>query len=159
MMNKSESTTCETCHEYLDGWKRAKADYANLQKEVEKEREALRAYANEHLLQNILPAVDQYDVALKHTPDIKNCPEAEQKQLKNWLIGLHAVRDILARAFESVGLTSVREDGEFDPEIHEAVKEEPSASPDGTIISVEQSGWTFNGKVLRPAKVTVSKKS
>ncbi|MCR4279039.1 MAG: nucleotide exchange factor GrpE [bacterium] len=148
---------CQKCEEYLEGWKRAKADYSNLQKTVEHERGELRKYATEDLLQAILPAIDQYDVALQFTPDIQNLPEDQKSVFKNWLIGIHAVRDIWERTFESIGLTTVREEGAFDPEMHEAVKEEDSDLKPGTILSVQQKGWKLKDKLLRPAKVTISK--
>lgn len=145
------------CEEYLAGWKRAQADYANFKKDMEKERVEIYKYANEHLASDILPAIDQFETAISFTPDISALPDQEQEKLKNWLVGLHAVRDIWEQVFQTVGLSKVRETGEFDPEIHEAVKEEESEQESGTIISVQLSGWKLKDKLLRPAKVIISK--
>lgn len=147
----------DNAEEYLAGWKRAQADYANLKKETERERTEFVKYANENLLQEILPAIDQYDVALSHTPDVSGLPEEEQKKLKNWIIGLHAVKALWENAFQSVGLERVRTDGAFDPQIHDAVgREAHETVPKGDIVRATQDGWTLNGKLLRPAKVIIS---
>lgn len=145
--------------EYLSGWKRAQADYANLKKEHEREKLEYAKYANERLLDALLPAVDQYETALRYTPDITTLPDDEQKKLKNWIIGLHAVKSLWEGVFQSIGLEKVRVTGEFDPQLHEAVGEEPSGSLAGQIVRIEQDGWSLNGKLLRPAKVIVSTQS
>jgi molecular chaperone GrpE len=155
-MKDKERHACATCEEYLNGWKRAQADYANLQKDMEKERTALRTYANEDLLHDVLPAIDQYDTALRHAPDLSTVPEPDKSRLENWLVGIRAVREIWEQAFDAIGLKTVRTDGEFDPEIHEAVNEEESDGKPGTILSVQQAGWMLKDKLLRPAKVVVS---
>lgn len=143
--------------EYLEGWKRAQADYANLKKETERERMEFVKYANERLLHDLLPAVDQYETALSFTPDISALPEDEQKKLKNWIIGLHAVKALLENTLQSVGLERVRVEGAFDPQIHEAVGREARESvAKGDIVTVAQDGWTLHGKLLRPAKVIIA---
>jgi molecular chaperone GrpE len=148
------------CEEYLAGWKRAQADYANLQKETEREKREFAKYANEKLLDNLLPAIDQYETALAFTPDLSALPEDEQKRLKNWIIGLHAVRSLWEVAFDSIGLKKVQATGGFDPQIHEVVGEEVSTDvPPGEIVRIAQNGWMLNEKLLRPAKVIVSKES
>ncbi len=157
MTSGNDTEKCAECQEYLEGWKRAKADYANLQHEMEKERSRLRKYANEDLLAKILPAIDQYSVAMNYAPDFSKLPDDAKKTFENWMVGLGAVRDIWERAFESAGLQKVREEGEFDPEIHEAVQEEESADvPAGNIIRTQESGWMLHDKLIRPAKVTIS---
>jgi molecular chaperone GrpE len=143
--------------EYLAGWKRAKADYENLAKETERRTQNLVKFANENLLSAIIPIIDQFELALEHTPDITEFSEAEQKRLKNWIIGLHAVKAIWEAAFREMGLEQVATDGAFDPSVHEAVSREASEIvPTEHIIRVEQPGYLLNGKLLRPAKVVVS---
>lgn len=152
-----QSEDCSQCREYLEGWKRANADYANLQKHMRDERAAVRRDATEDVLAAILPAVDQYDVALRHAPDLEDIPAGARQSLANWMIGIRAVRDIWERAFDALGLSKVREEGPFDPEIHEAVSEEASPENTGVILSVQQSGWKLNDKLIRPARVVISK--
>jgi len=153
-----ESDACLQCDEFLAGWKRCKADYENLVKETEKKRTETVKYANEQLLTLLLPAIDQYETALAFTPDVSALPDDAQKTLKNWIIGLHAVRDLWEAAFDQIGLRKVPAEGPFDPAIHEAVDEEASESvPTGHVIRVTQDGWKIHDRLLCPAKVIVAK--
>ncbi|MFA5935241.1 MAG: nucleotide exchange factor GrpE [Patescibacteria group bacterium] len=145
--------------EYLAGWKRAQADYANLKKESEREKQEFAKYANERLLESLLPAIDQYETALSFTPDLVGLPEDEQKKFKNWIIGLHAVRALWESAFQAIGLEKVEGTGMFDPNLHEAVSEEAGDGEAGRIVRTVQDGWKLNGKLIRPAKVVITKES
>lgn len=145
------------CDEYLAGWKRAQADYANLKKDTEKERAEFVKYANAKLLDALLPAIDQLEKALNFSPDISSLPEEEGNKIGAWINGVKAVKALWDNAFQSIGLIRVETTGEFDPKIHEAVSQKPSASvPKGHIISVEQDGWHLRDRLLRSAKVVVS---
>lgn len=156
--DQAECPDCETCAEYLNGWKRAQADYQNLQKQSEKEREDFRKYANESLLSDLIGVLDQFHLAMKFMPSMDDLPTEAQKNWKNWRVGVEAVKmkwDELASAH---GLSEVPAEGAFDPMVHEAVEERESESaPAGEIIEVIQSGWKLHDKLLRPAKVIVAK--
>ncbi|MCI0478968.1 nucleotide exchange factor GrpE [Candidatus Uhrbacteria bacterium] len=148
---------CTQCAEYLDGWKRCKADYENLIKETERRRTETVAYANEELLTVLLPAIDQYETALAFTPDVGDLPEDARKRLKNWIIGLHAVRDLWEHAFRLIGLEKVPTDGAFDPAMHEAIERiEQAGIPPGHIVKTVTAGWKLREKLLRPAAVVVA---
>lgn len=82
------------CDEYLAGWKRAQADYANLEREMERERGSSMKYANERLLEDLLPAIDQFETALLYTPSVSSLSEEEAKRFAVWMNGLHAVRSL-----------------------------------------------------------------
>jgi len=154
-----DGAQCEQCKcdEYLNGWKRAQADYANLKKEYEKARFEIVANANEQLLYELLPAVDQFETALQHLPDVSNLPDDEKKKMQNWFIGIKAVKQLWEQTFKDIGLENVETDGEFDPAKHEAVgQEEDSEKPDHSILRVTQNGWKLKGKLLRPAKVIIN---
>jgi molecular chaperone GrpE len=148
---------CKKCDEYLEGWKRAQADYQNLKKDSEREKIAFAKYANERLLSNLLPALDQFDLALRHLPDTSDLPEEERKKWENWLVGMKAVGSLWEQAAKEAGLERIPADGSFDPSIHEAVSEEASEEKEsGSILRVIQEGWMLHGKVLRPTKVVVA---
>lgn len=149
--------TCPSCSDYLSGWKRAQADYANLKKEVEREKTEFSKYANERLLSSLLPAIDQYEIALNHVPETSALEVDERKRIENWIIGVKAVRGLWENAFQEIGLEQVPTDGTFDPLVHEAAGEEESDEPEHNIIRVVQNGWRLNGKLLRPAKVILSR--
>ncbi|MFA5185542.1 MAG: nucleotide exchange factor GrpE [Patescibacteria group bacterium] len=156
--NDDVNGECGKCAEYLSGWKRAQADYANLKRETDKEKAEFAMYANERLLERLLPAIDQFETALAFTPDTSNLPEDDKKKLTNWITGLQAVRGSWETVFKDIGLEKVPTDGAFDPLIHEAMAHEPSETvEEGNVVRSIQSGWRLNGKLLRPARVSVSK--
>ena len=148
---------CAKCADYLAGWKRAQADYANLKRESELARSNFSKYANERLIDSLLPGIDQYDMAMRFVPDVSSIDEASRKPLDNWLTGLKAVRSSWESAFQEIGLEKVPTDGNFDPLLHEAVAEEESELPASKIVRVMQDGWRLNGKLLRPARVIIAK--
>ena len=153
-----QNVHCEQCDDYLAGWKRAQADYANLRKDTEREKAEFAKFANERLLSSLLPAIDQYEMALDFTPDLTDTSQEGQKKLINWIAGLKAVRIGWESAFKDIGLEQVSTDGTFDPLMHEAVgEEEADGKSSGEIVRCMQSGWRLNGKLLRPAKVILAK--
>ena len=146
------------CEEYLDGWKRAKADYENLQKETEEKRKEFTEWAKKDCLLRLLPAIDQYEVALHFTPELDLQSGKDQKAFDNWMIGLEAVRSLWQEAAHELGLEKISTKGKLDQEIHEAVGEEKSNNvPSGEIIRTTVNGYRINGKVIRCAKVIISK--
>ena len=155
---EQESDKCAQCADYLAGWKRAQADYANLKRDTEKEKAEFASYANQHLLDKLLPAIDQFETALAHAPDITQLPDDQRSGFKTWFDGLNAVKSSWEATFRDIGLEKVQTDGEFDPLIHEAVAHEVSNEmADGYILKTVQTGWRLNGKLLRPARVIVAK--
>lgn len=142
------------CDEYLSGWKRAQADYQNLMKDVERQKSEYAKYANERLLTDLLPALDQFRLALQHVP----AEGSDQKTWDNWLIGVRAVQSLWEQAAKVQGLERISTDGAFDPQKHEAAgTEEAEGKESGSIIKVIQDGWMLNGKIIRPARVIISK--
>lgn len=151
---------CAKCAEYLDGWKRAQADYQNLQKQTQKERDDFRKYANENLLSDLITVLDQFNLAMKFMPALDTIPEAEQKSWKNWRIGVEAVKMKWDELAAEHHLSEVDTTGAFDPAIHEAVEErEDETVEPGNIIEVVETGWKLHDKLIRPAKVIIANKA
>lgn len=152
-----EQNNCEKCDDYLSGWKRAQADYQNLKKESDREKAEFAKYANERLLSELLPAIDQYNLALTYIPDMTSLSPEEKKKYENWLVGIKAVKSLWDQAAQSVGLTRISVDGPFDPQLHDAAGTEAAeGSEPGSILRVIQDGWSLHGKVLRPARVIIT---
>ncbi len=136
-----------------DKYKRALADYQNLLKQTAKEKEEFAKYANEALIEQILPVYDHLKMALEHannTPvDAKNVVEGVQhivKQFKGTL--------------EKFGVKEIKTIGQkFDHNLMEAVSDEPTedANLDHTVAKQIKGGYTLNGKVIVPARVAVYK--
>lgn len=153
----NEQTDCAKCSDYLDGWKRAQADYQNLQKQTERDRVDFRKYATQSLLEDLIPVLDQFDLAMKFMPSIEPLPPDERAAWKNWRIGVEAVKMKWDELAKEQHLAPVETDGAFNPELHEAVeeREDASAKP-GDIIEVVEPGWKLYDKVIRPAKVIIA---
>jgi molecular chaperone GrpE len=144
--------------EYLEGWRRAKADYENLVRETERKRTEFGDWAVERVLAQLIPALDQYEIALRFTPKLDGIPDDQRRPFENWIVGLEAVRSLWWDEAKGLGLEMIRTTGAFDPAIHEAVGEEMSdVIPPGEIIRATMNGYALKGKLIRPAKVIVSK--
>lgn len=143
--------------EYLAGWKRAQADYQNLKRETDQQKADFAKYANERLLEELLPAIDQYAMVLKYQPSTEGMTDDQRKQWDNWLIGVKAVWSNWEHVMQMTGLKLIPADKVFDPQLHEAVgTESAEGKASGEIIRITQEGWMLNGKVLRPAKVIIA---
>ncbi len=159
--NINEELTTENwqlkADEYLAGWKRAQADYQNLKKESEREKAEFAKFANERLLSDLLPAIDQFNLALSFIPDTATLSEDEKKKWDNWLVGVKAVKSLWDHAAQNTGLSKIPVDGAFDPMLHDAAGTETvEGKESGTIVRVVQDGWSLHGKVLRPARVIIT---
>lgn len=136
--------------DYLNGWKRAKADYLNLRKEVDKEKGELIAMANAGLLLELLPIYDHFKLALSHAP--------ESAKDQEWVKGLEHIRRQFQDLLKRLNVEEVKTVGEpFNPEEHEAVGSEKrdGAAPD-TILEEVKPGYRLAGRLLQPAKVKVA---
>jgi molecular chaperone GrpE len=137
--------------EYLDGWRRAQAEFSNYKKRQRAEQAKIRELANANLLRKLLPVLDDFDRA------IATMPEGVQKL--SWSQGLLMVRRKLEAILESEGVEPIETEGEsFDPNYHEAVThEELKGYEEGEIIGEVQKGYALGDRVLRPALVRVAK--
>ena len=136
--------------EYKDLYLRAAADLDNYRKRTAREREDLVCFANERLVHDLLPILDNLDRALE--------AEEPTPATMSILEGVRMVTDQLKGVLEKCGLESLSPVGEsFDPNIHEAIGVLPSQHhEEGTVINELQRGYTFRGKVVRPSMVHVS---
>ena len=138
--------------ENLDGWQRARAEFANYKRRVEAERTELAASAGADALKRVLPAVDDFERAVQTLPeDLKDKP---------WINGVLMVQRKLNAALEQSGITPiVVNPGEaFDPNVHEAVTHEDSDQfGSEQIIGEVQRGYKLGDRVLRPAMVRVAR--
>ena len=154
----SDAASCVQCETYLSGWKRAQADYQNLKRQSDQERTEFAKYANERLLGELLPAIDQFGLALAYIPSTESLPEEQRKVWENWLNGVRAVGTLWNGMTDSIGLERIPTDGLFNPTLHDAAGEEVAEGKEsGMIQKVLQEGWLLHGKVLRPARVILVK--
>lgn len=138
--------------EYLDQWKRARAEFANFKKRNEKEREELLNFANSILIAKLLPILDDFERALKTIPD--------KIYTLTWVEGIFLIHRKLQAILEQEGVSEIEaEMGKaFDPTIHEAVVHEESEEyKEGQIVDILQKGYKLHDRVVRPTLVKVAK--
>ena len=133
--------------ENLDRWQRTFAEFDNYRKRTEKEMADFRKFANSGLVTELLNVVDDLGRALESAPDAES-PLA---------VGVKAVRGNLVKILEAQGVSEVPTDKGFDPNMHEALML-VDGEEDNKIAQVYQKGYMMNGRVLRFAKVVVTKK-
>jgi molecular chaperone GrpE len=133
--------------ENLDRWQRTFAEFDNYRKRTEKEMADFRKFANSGLVTELLNVVDDLGRALESAPD----PES------SLAVGVKAVRGNLVKILEAQGVSEVPTDKGFDPNMHEALMV-VEGEEDDKIAQVYQKGYMMNGRVLRFAKVVVTKK-
>lgn len=136
--------------EYLDGWKRAKADLINYKKDEAKRFEAIVKFSNEALIGELINVLDSFDLAL-----VALEVEEDKKTQKGLYLIRQQLEDILRQNSLERIIVSVGQP--FDPGLQEAVATIESDKPSGTIIEEVERGYLLNGRLIRPARVKVSK--
>jgi len=126
---------------------RLAADFDNYKKRVARERQELVTLANERLVKELLPILDDLERALVAAA------EHEEARLEE---GVRLVRRELGALLERNGVREIDTDGAFDPNVHEALLVQPSEADEGSVIDVVQKGYTLGGRVVRPARVVVA---
>lgn len=129
---------------------RMAAEMDNFKKRLNREHQEQMRYAAEKVLSDLLPALDNLDMAIQYGSTHEAC--------KNMMQGIEMTRKQLLEAVNKNGLVSVGEDGEeFNPAIHEAIgMEVREGLPKGSVSRVMQRGYKLNDRLLRPAKVMVN---
>lgn len=128
---------------------RAVAEQQNITRRRRQEMDSSIQFAQESLVRDLLPVLDDFDRALgamegKVEPSIRD--------------GLSLVADRLVRILKAQGLETIRPEGDpFDPSVHEAVAQRPvQGTKEGTVVDLVEPGYRFRGRLLRPAKVVVA---
>ncbi|HNZ86432.1 MAG TPA: nucleotide exchange factor GrpE [bacterium] len=137
--------------EYLNGWKRAQADFENYKKQTEKRIKDVIEFGNAEMILELLPLFSHFNSALTHVK--------EEDRQQGWFIGLEHIKKLWMDFFEKFGINQIKTIGEqFDHNKHEAVDfEELADCNDNEILTEVTPGFELNGKVIQPAKVIVCK--
>lgn len=139
----------------LDKWKdvaaRAQADLDNFRKRMAREKSEAIQYANRNLLEQLLPVIDNFEMGLKAA----SVSEGDSSVI---LQGMSMVFKQIGDFLTDQGVEIIASDGlVFDPNMHEALKQEPSATvPEGHIIYTMRRGYRLKERILRAANVVVS---
>lgn len=150
LQKELEEATAQAA-EYLDGWQRARADFANYKKRVEREQAQVYQTAAGNIIKRFLEVADDLERALKNRP--------QDGDGAAWAGGVELVYRKVLTILESQGVKPMGAPGQlFDPNFHEAVSSEESDQfQSGQIIEVLQPGYMLGDRVLRPAMVRVAR--
>lgn len=145
-------TELQTLKEQLESvdakFKRALADYQNLEKRIADGRSELSTWATSELLKKLLLVLNYYDQALSGVSD--------EERESGWFKGVEMATVQFRNVLKEEGLEEIDTNGDFDHELHEAV--DTSEGEDGKILKVLEKGYKLHGKVLKPSRVVVGKK-
>jgi molecular chaperone GrpE len=132
-----------------DRYLRAAADLENMRKRQKREIEDAKFDAKNKILKEMLPVVDNLERAIEHASQAGTNPIVE---------GVQLVLRQFTTAFERLEVTGVEAMGQpFDPNLHEAISQQESDQPPGTVVQVLQRGYRSGERLLRPALVVVAK--
>ena len=150
LLGVDQEQICRRCQELEEQHLRTLAEMDNFKKRLTREKEEQARYAAEAVLADILPALDNFDLALAYGRN--------NDAYKDLMTGLELAQKSLLETLARHGLAQVGEVGDaFNPEVHEALTQEPNAEiPAGHISQIFQKGYTLKGRIVRPAKVIVS---
>ncbi|HYE32954.1 MAG TPA: nucleotide exchange factor GrpE [Methylomirabilota bacterium] len=133
---------------------RVSADFDNFKKRAARERLDAIKYANESLLERLVPVLDTFDMAIQAV----NAPQgASMEALKT---GVTMIYTQLKSTLTDAGLEELNVAGQkFDPNLHEAVSQQESAeAEEGSVLQQLRKGYRLQGRLIRPATVIVAKK-
>lgn len=135
---------------------RLMAEFQNFKRRSAKEKTDIHAFANERIVNDLLPVLDNFERALGQEAEA-----SENEELKNYAKGMELIFEQLKGALEKAGVKEIEALGEdFDPNVHNAVMtEQTDEYEDGKISKVMQKGYKLNDRVVRPSMVAVNKKS
>ena len=137
--------------EYLAGWQRSRADFLNYKKEEAVKIGEILKYANEDLVLEILPILDSFDLVEKQLP--------ENLHNNEYIKGIFQIKNQLKNFLKNQKIEEIQTVGEkFDPNFQEVVEEVTVEDKEsGIVVEETQRGYVMNGKLLRPARVKISK--
>ena len=135
--------------ELLDRFQRAQAEFENIRKRLERERQELRDYSAMETIESLLPIVDDFERA--------SSAEGVDPEVAK---GLQMIRQRIIDVFERAGLQEIECGGKFDPHLHQAVDRAPveSEEEDHDVLETYQKGYKFKDRLLRAAMVKVAVK-
>jgi molecular chaperone GrpE len=130
---------------------RAQAEFENARRRLEKDKIDFLKYANEGLILELLPILDNLDIAEKHIKEAKDFKAVQE--------GVDIIQLQMQAFLKDIGLERIKTVGEkFDPHLHDPVEtEDAKDKDDGLIVAELKPGYKFSGKLLRPAMVKIIK--
>ena len=137
---------------FYDKYLRAQAEFENARKRIEKDKADSLKYANECFVLDFLPIIDSLEISEKHIKEAKDFLAVQE--------GVDMIHVLIQKFLKDIGVEKIKTVGEkFDPHFHEAVETvDLKDKEEGMIVEELKPGYTFNGKLLRPASVRIVKR-
>ena len=142
--------------DWKDKFLRVHADFENSKRRLEKDKMNAVAYANESFAKDILAVIDSFENALNSIEGANE--ENSSEVLENMKEGVNLIYEQLKKILEKNSIKEINCEGEFDPEVHQAIVQvESDAHETGDVVQVMQKGYTIKDRILRPAMVSTCK--
>ncbi len=137
---------------YCDKYMRAHAEFENARRRMEKDKADYARFANDSLILEFLPILDNLETAEKHI--------GEAKDFKAVREGVDMIQAQIQKFLKEIGVERIKTEGcKFDPHLHEPLEvAEAEGKDEGDILSELKPGYKINGRLLRPASVKIAKK-
>jgi len=153
-----EESELKKCKDELKAWEdkylRMHAEFENIKRRMEREKEKSVVYAQEQFARDLLPVIDSLELALSSIPR----DEGSDEHLAKLREGVQLTLEQFVKTFEKHHIKVVEIDGGFDPNFHDAVMQVDSDEHEsGQIVQVLQKGYMYKERLLRPAMVSVAK--
>ena len=140
--------------DYKDKYYRVHADFDNSKKRLEREKSNAVSYANESFAKDMLAVMDSFESAISSMDKSEDTTETIE-QIKE---GIHLTFEQLKKILIKNSIKEVDCEGEFDPEVHQAIMQVESENHEvGDVVQVMQKGYTIKDRILRPAMVSTCK--
>jgi len=144
--------------EYKDKYIRTHADFENVKRRLEKDKNNAVSFANESFAKDILAVMDSFENAISAMENSDENSEDNSKILAQMKEGVEITFNQLKKILEKNSIKEVSCEGEFDPEVHQAIMQVESENHEvGDVVQVMQKGYTIKDRILRPAMVSTCK--
>jgi len=161
-LEKANTELKQQVTEYLDGWKRCKADFENYKRQQEEWAKSFQNYATENILGEIIPVIDNFELAVDHIP--------QTPENRTWREGILHIKKQLGDILINHGVKKIelKPGDSFDPNTHECIENQPvppekcepassNQEKPPVIEKIIRNGYVVGDKLLRPAQVTVTR--
>ncbi len=136
--------------DWKDRYLRSKADFANLQRRSVEERTMAVRFANADFIRGLLEVIDDFERMLEASEQEESASTVLEGVRLIHTKFLKVLKDNQVEPIDAVGQP-------FDPNVHEALMQQPSAEPEGTVLQMVQRGYRLHDRVIRPSRVIVAK--
>jgi molecular chaperone GrpE len=154
VLEEKYETAHKEAQDNYDRLLRVSADFENYKKRTAREMEDLRKFANQSLVKDLLPIIDNLELAIKSASENKQPPQ----EGKHLLDGVELTRKEILKVLEKYNVKQIEALGQpFDPNFHEAVmRDESDQHAENTVINEMQKGYLMHDRLIRPAMVVVA---